>query len=73
MEADFHCSLCPVQEDAREIHTHSQGLVAAMRKLRRDLQDCPQCPRYHNCPILKSFNAAVDTAIQGIVEEWNLR
>ena len=63
---------CPVQASARCVFSHSQGLVAAMQKLRRDLENCPSCPEYRTCPVLSDINIAVNNALREIVEEWKL-
>jgi hypothetical protein len=62
---------CPILDDQARINDLSEDLVRAMRKLRRDLDACNRCPAYESCPILMEFNAAVQTAIQEINDEWN--
>ena len=46
-------------------------MIVAMRKLRRDLENCPSCPHYPDCPILDQFNAAVAIAIEQVNAIWN--
>jgi len=62
---------CPVQRHTREIKSHSRSMLVAMRKLRRDLENCPRCTHYPDCPILKQFNAAVAIAIEQVNAFWN--
>ena len=47
-------------------------MIKSIHQLKRDLQNCPHCSRYQDCPILQDFNAMVDRAIEQVAEEWNL-
>ena len=62
---------CPILDDQARINDLSEDLVRAMRKLRRDLDACNRCPANEGCPILMEFNAAVQTAITEVNDEWN--
>lgn len=64
--------ICPIKEDTYKIQLNSQGLLEAMRKLRSDLESCPECPNYKSCPVLDNINASVTNALQEIIDEWGL-
>ena len=63
---------CPVELDTREIIDHGQSMRSSMQKLRRDLESCPQCAMFSDCPILQNLNAQVTAVVQDITDEWNL-
>jgi len=65
-------SPCPVELDTREILDHGQSMRSSMQKLRRNLESCPHCAMYTDCPILATLNAQVTAAVQDITDEWNL-
>lgn len=63
---------CPIQQHQTKIVDLSKDMVRTIRKLRRDLQSCPECDNALDCPILQTFNASVNEAINTITDEWNL-
>jgi hypothetical protein len=46
-------SPCPVELDTREILDHGQSMRSSMQKLRRDLENCPHCPRFMSSQCLE--------------------
>ncbi len=62
---------CPVLQDTQHIQGLSHDLTKALRKLRRDLTRCEQCPSYDDCPILKEFNSQVQAALDEVSAEWD--
>jgi hypothetical protein len=63
---------CPVKKDAEEAAKHGGEMLKAMRRLRRQIQNCPRCPDYEDCPLLAEFNATVDQVLEELYEEWGL-
>ena len=63
---------CPIKQNAEEAAKHGGETLKAMRRLRRKLKDCPECPEYDGCPVLAEFHAVVDQVLEEIYEEWNL-
>lgn len=64
---------CPLKKDAEDAAKHGGETLRAIRRLRRKMQYCPDCPDYDQCPVLAEFNATVDQVLQEIHEEWDLR
>jgi hypothetical protein len=64
---------CPLKKDAEETVKLGGETLRAIRRLRRKMQYCPDCPDYHRCPVLAEFNATVDQVLQEIHEEWDLK
>lgn len=64
---------CPIQEKTCKLNELSQDMTLTMRQLRQDLKNCPRCPAYDTCKLLRSFNQSVHIAIQEVVEEWGLQ
>lgn len=65
-------SSCPVVISATTASLHAKDLTKALRKLRRDLAKCDECSNYDECPILEKYSCLVQTALQEVIEEWNL-
>jgi hypothetical protein len=63
---------CALQRDLAAVVQHSQEMRAAMRRLRRDLEQCQGCPSRPNCPFMQQFNQQVAQAIQEINDEFQL-
>ena len=64
---------CPLKKDAEETVKLGGETLRAIRRLRRKMQYCPDCPDYDRCPVLAEFNATVDQVLQEIHEEWDLK
>jgi hypothetical protein len=71
MEAMFEN--CPIKRDAEEAVQLGSETLKVMRRLRRRMRDCPECPDYDGCPVLAEFHAAVDEVVREIQEEWDLK
>ena len=52
--------------------TAGQDFVKALRRLRRDLNACRNCPLAEDCPVLSSFNSQVVAAITEVNIEWGM-
>ena len=63
---------CPVRADAEQVATAGQDFVKALRRLRRDLNACRNCPLAEDCPVLSSFNSQVVAAITEVNIEWGM-
>jgi len=63
---------CPILLEARVVLDKAQDLHRAIRSLRRSTQRCPTCPNNQECPTLRYFAHAVDTAIREVRQEWGL-
>ena len=64
---------CQVCNDAKQITTLSQSVNRIVRKLRRDLKACDSCLVGVNaCPLLQNLNSTIQSAIQQVVDEWQL-
>ena len=62
---------CPIKKDAEAIGQLSRDMAKALRKLRRDLENCSHCSE--DCPFLREYHATVNAALVAIAEEWNLK
>lgn len=63
---------CPILLEAKSVLEKTQDLHRAIRKLRRSTQRCPTCPENAECPTMRYFAHAVDTAIRELRQEWGL-
>lgn len=64
---------CPIRKEAEQAGKLGGEMLKALRKLRREMENCPHCPAYDGCPVLAEFHATVDQVILEIQEEWNLK
>jgi hypothetical protein len=68
---------CPIKKDAETIGKLSRDMVKALNKLRRDLDNCSNCTAVENtaedCPFLREYHAAIESALVRIAEEWHLQ
>jgi hypothetical protein len=62
---------CPIKKDAETIGKLSRDMVKALNKLRRDLDNCSNCT--DDCPFLREYHAAIESALVRIAEEWHLQ
>ncbi len=67
-----HNPTCPILGEARSVLDKAQDLHRAIRSLRRSTQRCPTCPNNQQCPTMRYFAHAVDTAIREVRQEWGL-
>lgn len=67
-----HPFACPLLPDMIQVRSNSHNLVKSIRKLRRKLSTCSECPQFENCPVLQEFNADIQATIAQITEEWSL-
>ncbi len=72
MATSFTPETCPVSKDTKEFTGLSSEMLRILRKLKRDLKNCPSCDYFEDCPTLKAFNSSVAAAIATVNEEWNL-
>jgi hypothetical protein len=63
---------CPILLEAKSVLDKAQDLHRAIRKLRRSTQRCPTCPENAECPTMRYFAHALDTAIREVRQEWGL-
>jgi len=63
---------CPVLQGASQASALSSDLLRALRKIRRDLKQCPNCPVYEECATLKDLQGRMNNVILEVLEEWNL-
>jgi len=64
---------CQVCHDTRRITSLSKDMTRLIRKLRRDLKACDSCSVDREvCPILQNLNTLIQSAVQEVVDEWNL-
>jgi hypothetical protein len=63
---------CPILLEAKNVLDTTQDLHRMIRKLRRSTQRCPTCPDSLECPTMRYFAHAVDTAIREVRQEWGL-
>ncbi len=65
---------CPVCHDTKRIATLSKDMIRAIRKLRRDLKACNQCSiDPEDCPIRQNLDSQIQTAIQEVMKELDLK
>jgi hypothetical protein len=73
---------CPIYgdiaADVAALTGLSRDMLRQLRKLRRDLKACEECPNYdpglsgnRQCPFLSEFQAQTNAAINEVWEEWN--
>jgi len=64
---------CPVCKDTQRLSKLSKDMVRTMRRLRRELKACAKCPiEPGDCPIRQNLSSQIQTAVQEVVDEWNL-
>jgi hypothetical protein len=63
---------CPTLLEVRSVLEKTRDLQRAIRKLRRSTQRCPTCPERAECPTMRSFAQAMDSAIREVCQEWGL-
>lgn len=63
---------CPVLAGAMRVQELTNDLQKTMRRLRTDLKKCGRCEVYADCPVLAELNAIVQTALDEVIDEWNL-
>ncbi len=63
---------CPILLEAKDVLEKAHDLHRAIRHLRRSTQRCPTCPERAECPTMRYFAQAVDTAIREVRQEWGL-
>jgi hypothetical protein len=63
---------CPILLEAKSVLDKAQDLHRAIRRLRRSTQRCSTCPENAECPTMRYFAQAVDTAIREVRHEWGL-
>ena len=66
-------SNCPIKRDAQDAVKLCGATLKAMRRVRRNLRHCPDCPDHDECPVLQELNATVDRLILELQEEWGLK
>lgn len=65
-------SNCTVARSAEGVLKAGNDFVKKLRRLRRDLDLCEQCPHNDDCKIKIEFNFLVDAAIAEINDEWGM-
>jgi hypothetical protein len=63
---------CPILLEAKSVLEKAQDLHRAIRKLRRSTQRCFTCPEREQCPTMRYFAHALDTAVRELRQEWGL-
>jgi hypothetical protein len=69
---------CPIYDevaaDVVALTGLSRDMLRTLRKLKRDLVACGECPNYdgRQCPFLSEFQAQTNAAINEVWEEWNM-
>ena len=63
---------CWVLLEARDVLGRARDLRAAIRHLRQSTQRCSTCPEKTECPSLRHFAQALDTAVREVRQEWGL-
>ncbi len=61
---------CPIRKDALRVIATSNDLRRAIRRLRRDLQNCQRCDCYEECSLWASFRHEIDAAVADVRAEW---
>jgi hypothetical protein len=61
---------CPVLKDTQRVVHSGEELLRALRRLRRDLLACQDCPSLDGCPLRAEFNLTIDALVAEINEEW---
>jgi hypothetical protein len=65
-------SNCPVLQQAQIVLSDARALRKSVRKLRKSLDACQECPNAGECVPLQEFNRQVDAAISALTAEWGL-
>jgi hypothetical protein len=63
---------CPILRDSARIVELSNDMAKTIRRLKRNLRLCQDCPSGGDCPVLDKFSQLVNQAIEEIIEEWDL-
>lgn len=62
---------CPVLDDTTRIRSTATDLLKQLRRLKRDLALCEQCPAVDGCVVLREFQGQVDAALEEVWQAWN--
>ena len=73
MSENVNFENCPAKGAMEECEEVGDETLKSLRKLRRDMMNCPLCPDYEGCPVLAQFHAAVEQVLLEIYEEWDLK
>ncbi len=63
---------CPLESEMNSAIEIGQKFTKVMRRLRRKIDDCKNCPMVDDCKIRERFNTEVDSIITELNEEWGL-
>jgi len=63
---------CQVEIEAKLAADQATNLVKSLRKLRRTMRQCRDCPEGESCAFLIQFHNTIQNAIEQVVDEWGL-
>jgi hypothetical protein len=63
---------CDVVREANEVLRKTEDLTKAYRKLKRSLKKCADCDFGDGCPAMRQESAAIDAALNQLVDEWGI-
>jgi hypothetical protein len=64
--------ICPLQARFDAVLKDTQELNISLRKLKRAMRQCSECPEEGQCQALANFNAQFAIAVQEVTEEWGI-
>jgi hypothetical protein len=56
--------------DTQRVSHSGEELLRALRRLRRSLLACQECPSLEGCTLRSEFNLTIDSLVAEINEEW---
>jgi len=63
---------CPILHDSQHLAGLSQDMARTIRRIRRNLNLCDQCPSFADCAVLADLKSNVDTAIREVLSEMEI-
>lgn len=72
MNVKCGASGCPVRESKEKVVEHAGNLVAALRRLKREVRACRAGGCLQDCWLLNEFNRQAQAALDQVLEEWGL-
>lgn len=66
----FSCPVIKLIDDALD---QAHSLARTMRSLRKSMHECAYCEHFDTCPVAGNIRLAINTALEEITQEWELR
>ena len=65
-------AICPLIPRFEAVLKDARQLNLSLRRLKKAMKACDQCPEEGMCQAMADFNAMFSQAIQEVTEEWGI-